>query len=155
MRAFGSYLPHCDGTNSPPLTPPLRRGRGGGRFGPLGLATPARIRFGALPPALPAISEDMANRRARRDEMTAQLNEDVFLAGVVNEAHALVYLQSVDTRSAIKAVERELTGTLGHIGDDNARRHPSFIPEERAAYNSVDGKFGKWQKRQFCNALLL
>ena len=91
MRAFGSYLPHCDGTNSPPLTPPkaLRRGRGGGRLGPLGLATPARIRFGALPPALPAISEDMANRRARRDEMTAQLNEDVFLAGVVNEAHAL------------------------------------------------------------------
>ena len=58
----------------------MRRGRGGGRLGPLGLATPARIRFGALPPALPAISEDMANRRARRDEMTAQLNEDVFLA---------------------------------------------------------------------------
>ena len=80
----------------------------------------------------------MANRRARRDEMTAQLNEDVFLAGVVNEAHALVYLQSVDTRSAIKAVERELTGILGHIGDDNARRHPSFIPEERPAYTSVD-----------------
>ena len=73
-------------------------------------------------------------RDRARVEMTANLNDEEWVNGLVVESYALVYDGSASVRMATRSVKREIASVLGHVGSE--AKHPTWAAG-RPEYASI------------------